>query len=220
MLSETIDLLLLAWLCFNLTFDLFFRGKYYISDQKLTISAKIRVSRPKNSFFVSQLKMLKKDPHMYQRVFDGLMIVLDDNTQFLKLGHSVEQARVLDVAFNAVTLVRQVRDAADEDTLINAAQAASGACMELLGYDTIRSRFFRLVDYFIFFLFFFFFFFFFCLLDRGLWFVFFCFFFFFCLQCCAPLVDGAGKTERVTDWTDRRRTDDYERSASKFLETL
>lgn len=83
---------------------------------------------------LDELKMVKKDPHMYQRVFDGLLGVMDDNTQFLKLGHSVEQARVLDVAFNAVTLVRQVRDAANEDALINAAQLASGACMDLLSY--------------------------------------------------------------------------------------
>jgi hypothetical protein len=83
---------------------------------------------------IEELRMIRSDPHLYQKVFDGIIEVLTDNTSFLKLGHSVEQARVLDVAFQAVTEVRAVRDAATMDDLVNAGQLASASCINLLRF--------------------------------------------------------------------------------------
>jgi RNAse (barnase) inhibitor barstar len=78
------------------------------------------------------LKLVKSDPHLYHKVFDGIIRVLEDNTSFLKLGHSVEQARVLDIAYESVQQIRKVRDATTEDELVDSAQVATNSVVNLL----------------------------------------------------------------------------------------
>jgi len=80
------------------------------------------------------IKLVRADPHLYQKVFDGIIRVLEDNTNFLKLGHSVEQARVLDIAYEAVQQIRKVRDATTEDELVDSAQIATNSVVNLLRY--------------------------------------------------------------------------------------
>lgn len=89
---------------------------------------------------IEELRLIRTDPHLYQKVFDGILEVLNDNTAFLKLGHGVEQARVLDIAFQAVTEVRAVRDASTMDDLVNAGQLASASCINLLRFVSLTFR--------------------------------------------------------------------------------
>ena len=79
-----------------------------------------------------EFHILRTDPHIYQKIFDGLLRVLENTTAFLKEGHHVETARVLDAAMEAVKSVKAVRDAADEDELVDLASTASRQCLDLL----------------------------------------------------------------------------------------
>lgn len=79
-----------------------------------------------------EFAILRADPHIYQKIFDGLLRFMENATAFLKEGHSVEQARVLDAAFEAVQEVRKIRDATDEDSLVDIGQVASRKCLDLL----------------------------------------------------------------------------------------
>lgn len=79
-----------------------------------------------------EFTLLRTDAHLYQKVFDGLLRVLENVTDFLKQGHNVETARVLDVAQEAVIAVKAVRDAQNEDELVELASHASRQCLDLL----------------------------------------------------------------------------------------
>lgn len=79
-----------------------------------------------------EFQIMRSDPHIYQKIFDGLLRVLENTTAFLKEGHNVETARVLDTAFEAVTSVKAVRDAMDEEELVNLGATASRQCLDLL----------------------------------------------------------------------------------------
>lgn len=79
-----------------------------------------------------EFHLMRTDPHIYQKIFDGLLRILEATTAFLREGHGVEQARVLDSAVEAVTAVKNVRDAGDEDELVELASAASRQCLDLL----------------------------------------------------------------------------------------
>lgn len=79
-----------------------------------------------------EFQLMRTDPHIYQKIFDGLLRILEATTTFLKEGHGVEQARVLDSAVEAVTSVKTLRDAASEDELVDIASSASRQCLDLL----------------------------------------------------------------------------------------
>jgi soluble cytochrome b562 len=79
-----------------------------------------------------EFHIMKSDPHIYQKIFDGLLRVLDNITAFLKEGHHVETARVLDAAVEAVSAVKAVRDASDEEELVTLGGTASRQCLDLL----------------------------------------------------------------------------------------
>jgi hypothetical protein len=79
-----------------------------------------------------EFHIMKNDPHIYQKIFDGLLRVLDNTTAFLKEGHNIETARVLDTAVEAVASVKAVRDALDEEELVNLGATASRQCLDLL----------------------------------------------------------------------------------------
>lgn len=79
-----------------------------------------------------EFNILRSDAHMYQKIFDGLLRVLDNVTNFLKEGHNVETQRVLDVAQEAVIAVKAVRDASNEDELVELGSTASRLSLDLL----------------------------------------------------------------------------------------
>lgn len=79
-----------------------------------------------------EFNILRSDAHMYQKIFDGLLRVLDNVTAFLKEGHNVETQRVLDVAQDAVVAVKAVRDASNEDELVELGSTASRLSLDLL----------------------------------------------------------------------------------------
>jgi hypothetical protein len=79
-----------------------------------------------------EFHIMRNDPHIYQKIFDGLLRVLENTTQFLREGHGVEMARVLDGAVEALSSVKAVRDASTEDELVDLGAAASRQCLDLL----------------------------------------------------------------------------------------
>ena len=79
-----------------------------------------------------EFNLLRADAHLYQKVFDGLLRVLESVTDFLKEGHNVETQRVLDIAQEAVVSVKAVRDAGNEDELVELGATASRQCLDLL----------------------------------------------------------------------------------------
>jgi hypothetical protein len=75
---------------------------------------------------------IKNDTSVYERIFDKLLSLLENVSEFLKEGHKVEVGRVLDVAYEAVTETKALRDLADDTSLVPQAQLTSRKCLDLL----------------------------------------------------------------------------------------
>lgn len=79
---------------------------------------------------------IKNDTSVYERIFDKLLSLLESVSEFLKEGHKVEVGRVLDVAYEAVSETKALRDLVDDSNLVPQAQLTSRKCLDLLKYGT------------------------------------------------------------------------------------
>lgn len=81
---------------------------------------------------VEELCLLRSDSHLYYKVFDGLISFISNMTEFFKEGVNVEQGRILDMAFEVVTLIRNTRDTTSVDSLIEIGRIATDKCLRLV----------------------------------------------------------------------------------------
>lgn len=81
---------------------------------------------------VNDFALMRANSHLYQKMFDDLIQIIDDITQFFKEGLNLEQERILALAYDAVKSVRNVRDAKDIEELMEVGRNASDRCLDLL----------------------------------------------------------------------------------------
>lgn len=78
--------------------------------------------------------LIRNDPHLYYKVFDGIINMITNITEFFKEGVFVEQARMLDLAYDTVKVVRSARDATNVDSLVELGREATEKCLNLVKY--------------------------------------------------------------------------------------
>jgi len=83
---------------------------------------------------------IKNDASVYERIFDKLLSLLENVSEFLKEGHKVEVGRVLDVAYEAVSETKALRDLVDDLNLVPQAQVTSRKCLDLFKYGPLYFR--------------------------------------------------------------------------------
>lgn len=81
---------------------------------------------------IDDFALMREDSHLYQKMFDDLIQIIDDITKFFKEGLNLEQERMLTLAYDTVKSVRTVRDAKDIEELMDVGRISSDKCLDLI----------------------------------------------------------------------------------------